>query len=295
MYMPGKRRVHTALVTTLLTLAGCFLGTSVVWAGNNEGRISLSAGVDFATDYYFRGIIQETEDFIAQPFADATISLYEGGQGINSLSTTLGIWNSFHGGPTGGSGPTTDPQIWYEADLYGSVALGFLEVFELAAIYTAYTSPNGSFATTHELAWKLSFDDSDLLGAFALSPYVLVAVEVDGGADAGPHKGVYLEFGIEPGVTLIESETYPIDVSFPLTVGLSASDYYEFPAGQDETFGYFDGGIVVNIPLAFIPADFGTWNFSAAGHFLVLGDSLERANNGDSFKAIGIFGLSLAY
>lgn len=292
--MSRERRSHMAMVATLLTLAVCFLDPPVIWAGKNEGRVSLSSGVDFATDYYFRGIIQETEDFIAQPYADGTISLYEGGKGINSFGVTLGIWNSFHANQTGAAGGN-EPRSWYEADLYGGITIGLLEMLELAVTYTAYTSPNGAFDEVHELAISLGFDDSNLLGAFALSPYVTIAFEIDGQADGGTNEGVYIEFGVEPGFTLFQNAAVPIRVSFPLVLGLSADDYYENPAGQDETFGYFSGGIVVAVPLVFIPADFGQWSFSAAGHFLAFGDSLERFNNGDGSKALGIFGLSLSY
>ena len=44
----------------------------------NSGMIGMSAGVDFTSDYYFRGIIQETGGFIAQPFLDASMSLGAG-------------------------------------------------------------------------------------------------------------------------------------------------------------------------------------------------------------------------
>lgn len=294
--MRPSRWVSAALVTALLTLAGFFLGTPVARAGTNQGRISLRAGLDFPTAYYFRGILQEDEDFIAQPYASATFSLYDGGTSFNSVSATAGIWNSFHAGPTGGGGPNQSPESWYEADLYAGLTFGFLDSVEVAGFYTAYTSPNGLFTTVHELAWSLNVDDSKFLGAFALSPHIVLAFEVDGQADGGANEGIYLEIGIEPGFTLLASETYPIAVSFPLTLGLSANDYYEDPnTGADETFGYFDGGIAVTVPLAFVPPDFGTWQFYASAHFLVLGDSLETFNNGDDFKALGIFGFSLEY
>ena len=64
------------------------------------------------TDYYFRGIIQETEDSIIQPYGEIGVTLYEGpsGAGLGSISASMGIWNSFHGGDTGADGSgTTDP------------------------------------------------------------------------------------------------------------------------------------------------------------------------------------------
>lgn len=285
-----------ALLPSALALVGLFLSTPVVQAGENKGRISLSAGVDFTTAYFFRGILQEDGGFIAQPYGDVTISLYEGEEGLNSVGATLGMWNSFHAGASGGSGTTNnDPKIWYEADFYGGFTFGLFDKFETGVTYTAYTSPNTSFKTVQEIAFSLSFDDSDLLGPFALSPSVLLAVEVKGQADGGADKGVYLALGVEPGLTLIESDKYPVTLSMPLTLGLSLSNYYEDGTGDDDAFGYFDLGVKLGVPLAFIPADFGAWEAYAKADFLFLGDNLEAVNNGEAFQAIGTFGIALSY
>lgn len=73
-------------------------------AGPNTGRISLSAGIDVPTDYYFRGIVQETEGYILQPYGDVTVKLVERAGPMSNLGFTLGLWNSLHGGPTGVEG-----------------------------------------------------------------------------------------------------------------------------------------------------------------------------------------------
>ncbi|MFQ5846246.1 MAG: hypothetical protein ACE5IQ_01075 [Candidatus Methylomirabilales bacterium] len=297
--MPHTRWRRMALVASAVGLAGFFYGTAAVQAGEatgqNTGRISLNAGVDFPTAYFFRGILQEDEDFIAQPFGEITVNLYEGTGGLTSVSATLGLWNSLHSGPTGGGGPTDNPKIWYEADAYGGLTFGLFENWEAGVTYIAYTSPNDSFDTVQEVYLSLGYDDSDLLGPFALSPHVLVAFEFDNQADGGSDEGIYVELGVEPGLTLIKSEQFPVTLSFPITLGLSADDYYEFGTGDDSTFGYFDGGIVLSMPLGFIPAAFGTWEINAGVHFLALGDNLETVNSGDAFEAIGTFGISLAY
>lgn len=289
----GKRK-RVTLVVSAVALAGLFLTTSVVRAAEepNKGKISLSAGVDFPTAYFFRGILQENGGFIAQPYMDTTITVYEGSGGLNSVSATLGIWNSFQ---ENSPGKPEDPTGWYEADLYGGLTFGLLDHWEAGVTYTAYVSPNDSFDTVQEISFSLSFDDSDLLGPFALSPTILVAFETDGQADGGSHEGVYMELGIAPGFTLIESESYPVSLSFPVKVGLSLDDYYEFRTGDDDTFGYFDGGIVASMPLGFIPADYGSWEISAGIHILVLGDNLEATNDGDEVHALGIFGISMTY
>jgi hypothetical protein len=297
MLMRHSIKVSRLTRTTLISLLALCFHAPWLWAQTNQGRISLDVGVDFTTDYYFRGIIQETDDSIIQPYAEIGFKLYEGpaGSGLDSISGTLGIWNSFHGGDTGADGSgTTDPKFWYESDLYAGIAVGFAKRFELGLTYTLYTSPNGSFNDVGEWSIGLSFDDSDLLGPFSLSPSATLAFEVDGSA-FGPDKGTYLQLGVEPGATLLENPQVSVGVSVPLTLGLSLDDYYEDANGNDDGFGYFDAGVAVNLGFGGIPKSFGELSVTVAGHFLFLGDNLEEANNGDGFKAIGSIGVSLSY
>ena len=283
--------------TTTIALLALGFSASWLWAGANEGRISLSAGVDLTTDYYFRGIIQETDDSIIQPYGEIGVKFYEWPSGslFNSVSGSLGIWNSFHGGDTGSDGSgTTDPKFWYESDLYAGIAIGFADRFEFGVTYTLYTSPNSSFSDVGEWSLSLSFDDSDLLGPFALSPSATLAFEVDGSA-FGPDEGTYLQLGIEPGFELVKNAPMSIGVALPMTLGFSIEDYYEDANGDNDGFGYFDAGIAVNLGLNRIPKEFGEWGVTIAGHFLFLGDNLEEANNGDAFKAIGTIGVSMSY
>ena len=294
-----RRSMHALrlIQTTTIALLALGLSASSLWAGTNEGRFSLSAGVDITTDYYFRGIIQETEDSIIQPYGEIGVTLYEGpsGAGLGSISASMGIWNSFHGGDTGADGSgTTDPKFWYESDLYAGIAVGFASRFELGVTYTLYTSPNGSFNDVGEWSIGLSFDDSDFLGPFALSPSVTLAFEVDGTA-FGPDEGTYLQLGIEPGFDLVQNAPISIGVALPMTMGFSIEDYYEDADGDNSGFGYFDAGVAINLGFGQIPKDFGEWGVTIAGHFLFLGDNLEEANNGDSFEAIGTIGLSMSY
>ncbi|MGH7381557.1 MAG: hypothetical protein ACREKR_04925 [Candidatus Methylomirabilales bacterium] len=210
------------------------------------------------------------------------------------MGAKLGIWNSFQ---SQSPGIPSDPTGWYEADLYGGLTFGLFDKLQAGVIYTAYISPNSSFGTVQEIAFKLAFDDSKLLGAFALSPSVLFAFELDGQADAGliSDEGLYVQLGIQPGFKLFEDAKYPISVTFPMILGLGLDDYYEFNTGNNSTFGYFDLGLVVGIPLSFIPAAYGTWEIHAGVHFLFLGDNLETVNRGDSFEAVGTFGISMTY
>lgn len=265
----------------------------------NTGNVSLSLGMDIYSKYYFRGIIQEDQGVIAQPWAEIGFALYENEEAaaFNSLSFSVGIWNSFHSEQTGAN--SAGPDIWYEADLYASIGFGIIGDLSGSVTYTAYTSPNSAFNTVEEIALGLSYDDTSLwedagVEGFSLAPSVKIAFETDNSA-FGPDEGIYLEVGIEPSFGLGDT---PITLSFPVTVGLSIDDYYEAVEGtstDQDAFGYVEAGIVAGMPLEFVPAEFGAWDLSAGVYFLHLGNNLEDANSSDDFEIIGKVGMSMTY
>jgi hypothetical protein len=263
----------------------------------NTGRVSLAGGVDWTTDYYFRGILQEDKSWIVQPYGEVTFKLVEGTPALGNLGLTVGTWNSLHGGPTGVDGNNADPDLWYESDFYTKVSWTFLEDFTSAVIYTAYMSPNDRFGTVQELALSLGYNDSKLLGPFALNPSVLIAFELDGQADGGLEEGTYLQIGVTPGYTFNDKGTYPLTLSLPVVLGLSLSDYYERVGvgGDDDTFGYLSIGLGASVPLKFVPAAFGAWSAKASVTYITMGDNLKAANNGESSEVIGTLGLAMTY
>ncbi len=262
----------------------------------NTGRLSISAGVDWTSAYFFRGIKQETEDLILQPYGELTFKLVENAGALTSLSLTAGMWNSLHTGPSGSDSLTaTEPKVWYELDGYFKLSAVLLEDLTASVIYTAYLSPNNVFNTVQEVALGFSYNDAKLLGPFALNPSVLIAFEFDGQADAGAQEGVYAQIGIAPGYTFLADSAYPLTLSVPLAVGLSLSDYYEFGTGSDDTFGYFSAGATLSVPLAFIPPEFGKWLVKGGVQVLYLGDNLKAINDGDEVQVIGTLGVAFSY
>jgi hypothetical protein len=292
---------HTGRIAGAVALAALLIGVSEAHdpdvhtaepSGPNTGKISFDLGMDVETKYYFRGILQEDEEFIGQPYAEVGITVYEGDGALNSIKLTGGIWNSIHSEHTGASS-SAGPRSWYEADLYGGVTFGVLDEVEFSTIYTAYTSPNDAFSTVQEVAFGMAYDDSELLGDFAMSPYFTFAVETDGTA-FGPDRGTYLEVGGGPEFPLIEDADYPVTLAIPLTLGLSVDNYYETSTDED-TFGYFKVGLEAGVPLAFLASEYGAWQFTAGAYYLTLGDSLRDANEGDDWEFLGKFGIAMTY
>jgi hypothetical protein len=271
--------------------------------------LDFSAGVDITTHYFFRGILQENQGLIIQPYGSVSTSLYESEGTINNVTATFGTWNSLHGGPSGGEGHgLEDPRWWYEADLFAGLSVGFLESWSAAVTYTYYCSPNDAFDAVQDITLGLSYDDSSWWGdsGFTIAPAVAVVYETkneaDGGNTAlglsGSGQGWYFQGSLKPSFTLIESESYPVTLSFPLIVGLG-HDYYEIDRDDDgeidddSCFGYASGGIFLSTPLAFLPG--GDWTASVGITFLVLGDTTRFINNGEKFEHIMTFSLGVNF
>ncbi len=257
-------------------------------------RVSVATGADFSHAYFFRGIVQERSGVVAQPFFEVAFNLFEGTEGLNNVSLTIGQWNSLHSGPSGSDGPSENAAAWYESDFYTGFSFG-VDNWDFGLTYTAYLSPNASFGTVKELALNFAVDDSAWLGRLALSPHILMAVELGGQADGGASEGVYVELGVEPGLpTTLNLRGSPIALSVPVTLGISLSDYYEETPGNDSAFGFADIGIVATMPLA-VAESYGDWEISAGVHLMTLGDALTAFNRGDGVQAVGTFGFSLGY
>ena len=292
-----RRALRSLCCVGIWSVLAWGLTPAVALAQPNTGKASFSTGLDFSHAYFFRGIIQETDGFIAQPYGEIAFDLFEDTEGLNTASLALGFWNSLHSGPSGSDGPSLNTTAWYEMDFYAGLSLGLVGQWGVDVVYTQYMSPNDTFSTVKEIALSLAFDDSERMGDLALAPYVMLAIEASGNA-AGIDSGVYVELGVEPGLTLEDS---PLSLTFPVTLGLSLSDYYQNVdplvgmVGDNDAFGYFDLGLLGSVPISGVSESYGSWEVSGGVHLLFLGDSLEALNAGDQFQAIGSFGLSIGY
>jgi hypothetical protein len=286
----SERRGRIAAVAALV-LAGCFASPAAAQtASGNQGRITLVGGFDFANAYMFRGFLQDDTRVIMWPFAEAAAELHSGGDSIDSVTLHIGTWNSLHTGDTGLN--NLRPELWYESDIYGTLAVGFGGGIVASGTYTVYTSPSNAFSTIQELSFKAAYDDTGTNG-IGLSPYALVAFELGtspglGQADGGQNGGTYLEIGVSPGWA-----DAPVNLRFPIKVGLSLNDYYEV-AGVDNKFGYLSLAAVATVPFA-SSRSYGSWNVHGGVEFQSLGNAPEVFNRGEQTKLIASVGVSFSY
>ena len=262
------RRAISKLTLSAVLSAG-LLGVFAAPAAAQD--VAVTGGVDFTNQYNFRGIRQNFAGMAIWPFVDLGVPVFSGDGALKSVNINIGSWNSFHTDQFDG---VEDEPKWYESDFYATLGFGFSKA-TVGFTYTAYMSPAEDvgdvdvyFPTIHELAVKVAVDDSGALGRGSLKPYALIAFELteDGQADLGAEKGVYVELGVAPGVSGDKAS-----VAFPIKLGFSAKDYYEF-GGEDGKFGYFSVGGIVTVPLS------SHWNIHGGGELQVFGDRLRTLN-----------------
>ena len=270
------------LVAAACVTAHLLSGTSAAQTGGdpNPGAITLNGSMDASNVYLFRGIPQDDTGLILWPAADLGVALRSGGGAVRSVTVNVGTWNSLHTGITGTDGPSG--KLWYESDFWTSVGVGFAGGVNVAATFTAYTSPNGAFPSVKELSLKAA---APVRG---INPYALVAFELEGQADAGAVEGRYLELGAAPGLSLAG-----MAVAVPVKVGLSLEGYYEGLRG-DERFGFFSIGASLTVPLSSERSRFGRWNAHGGADYVRLGDS-NALRLGENTKVIISAGIGLSY
>jgi hypothetical protein len=246
----------------------------------NPGAITLTGSMDASNAYLFRGIPQDDTGLILWPAADLGFALKSGGGTVRSITVNVGTWNSLHTGIAGLDGPTG--RLWYESDFWTGVSVGLAGGVSVAAMFTAYTSPNGAFPSVRELSFKAS---APVRGT---NPYALVAFELEGQADGGVVEGRYLEIGAAPSLGLAG-----VTVAVPVKVGLSLDGYYEGLRG-DERFGFFSVGGTVTVPISSERSRFGRWNVHGGADYVRLGDS-NALRLGENYQVIISAGIGLSY
>ena len=276
----------TALCSVLLALAL----SAPAAAQDDESRFSGVAQLDVTNAYFFRGILQEREGVQIQPWTELYYNLYSTEDGpIRSVTVGGGTWLSFQSERTLAN---NGPQWLYEADYYPLISVGFQYGISLTTIYYFYTSPNNAFETVQELNFKLAWDDSEAFGKFAVHPWANFAFETNR-TSFGPKKGTGLQLGIAPVLYAAESGSFTL--SAPAELGLALDDYYEKAGGGENTFGYANVGLLMSIPLSFVPEGAGAWSLNLSGKYYFFSETLEETNRGRSTYPVGMASLSVAF
>lgn len=266
-----------------------------VEAEEEDGEESPLSGMfqsDLTNAYFFRGVLNERGSLIWQPWFELYLTIWTEEEGpIRDLTIGAGIWNSVHEEKTLAQ---QDPRIWYEADLYPLLSITFPYELTLTTYYYWYTSPSDAFSTVEELNFRVDWDDSEVLGRWAMAPWVNFAIETNR-TSFGDEEGTGMQVGVEPTLWEWEHERYPVTFTLPLELGISLGDYYEEDNGEEDTFGYFSWGVGASVPLAFVPGFLGDWSVSLSAKGFVFSDALKRANDDDRLYPVVMQSLTVEF
>jgi hypothetical protein len=265
-----------------------------------KSYISGDIGFIATNDYLSRGIMQTPEAGVKfQPYLDLYFKLYEGTGFINNVTFNLGFWSNLESDTNFAPAAGQRTNVWEEFDWMPGIAVTFAKNFTFTVSYFEFDSPNQSFSAARSINLNLAYNDTDLLGMWALHPHVTFLQEVDGhaGLNAGGNnkkEGQYYEVGIAPAFTFMKDSKYAPTLTIPVTAGFGSNGFY------GTGFGYFSAGGTISVPLAFIPSGFGAWTANVGGTYYYLGQTTadvagpltgsngDRHNVGVAFGGIGL-------
>lgn len=302
MFKPTKLKFTAALlaVSGMIAAPALKAGTATAAPEGKEAKnlveetkkscITGDLGVTFVTKYFTRGINNGDQGVIAQPYADIYFKVFDGGESafINGITVNMSVWSSLHShhlNPSNGNGLAA----WQEFDWTPGIAIQFLKNFTLTTSYFEFDYPAGLSIPQRSINVQLSYNDTDLLGKFALHPHFTVLREINGVAGLGG-SGWYYEPGIAPSFTLVKDGPLPVTLTLPVTAGFGSADFY---AG--DCFGYFAGGAQLGVGLGFIPSCLGTWTTTVGATYYYLHDHLAEVNNGRHNDWVGSAALGVAF
>lgn len=256
-----------------------------------QDRVSLTLGVDWTNGYFGRGIRQEDEGFIIQPYATLSIAAWKAED--FTLNVNFSTWHSFQDKETAAVVADDFYRKWYEADytVGASVNVG---KWTFGAAYNWFGSPSGALVRVEEIAVAASYDDSEWLGAWAMKPAVQVNFETAEGTSDGRDRGVYLQLGVTPGFDVALTDKTNLRVDLPVTAGFSLKDFYQDAAGNDDVFGFLQAGPKLSAPLP-LPDGWGTWTVSGSASYLFMGDNVASFNGGKDGQWLFTVGVSVAF
>ena len=242
-------------------------------------RLHGLVGLTFADKYLTpRGMIVQDEGLTIQTLLLGFLDVYDGKPDalLSDITLVGGFWNDYAtDGIPENLGAGSSETHFIEIDPILGLSFGLGKNFKLDVTYTAFCMQILDIGTSHHLETKLSYNDTDLLGAFALHPYLLYWKELDGKATAAANFGVdesyYFEVGISPGTKL-----GTVKLEAPMRVLLPADDFYGETFGSSSTVGLYEVGLKATVPIS-MPAGYGFWSANLGFRYMnFVDDNLKQ-------------------
>jgi len=240
----SSRAIRAAVAVASLAL----FASPTVQAQEDESIYSFSAGLDYTSHFISYGADVWGGGYEISPFspksttfAYATVT----GQVADNLALYANIWSDLN--------DTIDSAIGgpiQEIDFN----VGATFTFDKLAFTLAYGHWMYAGDEERVVDFWVSYNDSGMMAeGFALNPSINLHYRVDG--NGGQEEAGCLVFGLKPAYTFAPESKFPITLAVPLAVALYEDEFQ----GGDGGYGYASAGLAVSVPLAFIPAKFGSF------------------------------------
>lgn len=237
--------------------------TESLWSGD--------LGVNFVSAYFAFGILQENQGVIVEPYVDISQTLFRGDGAINKLTLGLQLWSSMHSAETGADKNSSVPW-WYEFDYYVPIGITIANEWTVTASYLDYEFPGGAFNAQRGVQANVSFDDSKILGGFALHPRALILYNFQGILGIGQSNAWYGEVGVTP-TTTVGPKHCAITLTFPLLAGFGDAHFY-----PGASYGYFSATANGSVPLRALSRLLASWSINAGFTYYNLGQATADLN-----------------
>jgi hypothetical protein len=252
-----------------------------------DSPLSVTGGVDFRNQYFFRGYNYVSSGLIAQPYLNVGYTVYKDHH--FSVTPHGGVWLDL----TEQEAP--DPPV-HVMELRGDVGVAVeVNKFVFDFQYVYYSSPGNAFGESQEIGVDVRYDDRDCWRnrpvLSGLNPSVSIFRELKDNRD--DDLNTYVGLGLEPALKSFPVGRVPVTVSFPVTVGGSYDGYYQDSDGHNSTFGYWEVGVRAALPLG--RSAYGmSWSIDAEVDYVNLMARSARAANGFDDSDV-VFRIGLAF
>ena len=275
-----------------LTLLALVAATFACWlpparADDAPSRIHALFNLEFSDKYLTpRGMIVQDHGLTTQALLLAFVNVYNGAPDdlVSSVTFIPGVWNDFATSPvaehlTPGSRKTD----WIEYDPILGVELGLGKTLKLDVTYTEFGMQILDIGTSQHLETKLAYDDSAVLGAFALHPYVSYWKELQGKATAAANFHIpasyYFEVGIDPGWSAAG-----LKFEVPVRALIPSKNFYGETFAPKSDVALYEVGLKIGGAAKFVPAGYGHWSWHIGYRYVsFVDDNLKQLSTGGGF------------
>ena len=283
-----SRRIRAAAMAVALASTALTAGTAQAEEAAPGSAYTLSFGTDYTSHFISYGADvwgggDQFSPFSAKStaFTYGTLSAALGKMGDDvSFTGFVNVWADINNNVESGIGGSVQE---IDVNVGVTAAFGNFSV-TLANGLWCYAGDEEKIA---DLTVAYSDGDSIIKG-FALNPSVTLHYRYDG--NGGQETGLVIVPGIKPSIKIGDG-TYAPTLAFPIAAGIFTDDGFQ---GGDSGFGFFNAGVAVSVPLAFVPAQFGTWTLSASATYWYTAED-QIPNNPEENFVVTAVSLGLAF